>query len=215
MVDSVNSVVVGHSLQNLSNRRESGPFANWAGDFGQWYGRNVADSLRMSDPAFPDVDLAIMNVGGIRQPMPEGPVTEGQILSTFPFSNRLRLISIKGSDLVETMKIVAPRGGEAVSEAVRVVTDGKGNLLRVVVNGEEVDPERDYTVCTIDYIAEGNDDMIPMKRHRELWRDSGEVSVRILEYVRHLESLGLGINPDPTRRFVRDVRLPAGEVPES
>ncbi len=215
VVDSVNSVVVGHSLQNLSNRRESGPFANWAGDFGQWYGRNVADSLRMSDPAFPDVDLAIMNVGGIRQPMPEGPVTEGQILSTFPFSNRLRLISIKGSDLVETMKIVAPRGGEAVSEAVRVVTDGKGNVLRVVVNGEEVDPERDYTVCTIDYIAEGNDDMIPMKRHRELWRDSEEVSVRILEYVRHLESLGLGINPDPTRRFVRDVRLPAGEVPES
>ncbi len=57
--------------------------------------------------------------------------------------------------------------------------------------------------------------MIPMKRHRELWRDSEEVSVRILEYVRHLESLGLGINPDPTRRFVRDVRLPAGEVPES
>ncbi len=157
MVDSVNSVVVGHSLQNLSNRRESGPFANWAGDFNQWYGRNVADSLRMSDPAFPDVDLAIMNVGGIRQPMPEGPVTEGQILSTFPFSNRLRLISIKGSDLVGDHENCgsARRRGAVERGRTGGVTDGKGNVLRVVVNGEEVDPERDYTVCTIDYIAEG------------------------------------------------------------
>lgn len=215
VVDSVNSVVIGYSLQDLSNKRVSGPFANWAGDFGQWYGRNVADSLYKINPAFPAVDLAIMNVGGIRQPMPKGPVTEGQILSTFPFSNKLRLISIKGKDLVETMKIVAPRGGEAVSEAVRVVTNDKDEALRVVVNGEEVDPERDYTVCTIDYIAEGNDDMIPMKRHRELWRDTEEVSVRILEYIKHLESLGLGIDPDPTKRFVRDVRLSEAQVPNS
>lgn len=49
--------------------------------------------------------------------------------------------------------------------------------------------------------------MKPMANHRELWRDSQEVSVRILDYVRHLTANGIGINPDPTPRFVEDVRL--------
>lgn len=206
-VDSVNSLVIGQSLVDMENVRRACPYGNWSGDFGEWFGRRVADSIRATGRDFPYPDMALMNVGGIRQPMHKGNITEGQILSTFPFSNRMRIIRMKGRDIIETMKIVARKGGEAVSESVRVVTDGDNNLRHCVIDGQEVDPDRDYVVATIDYVAEGNDGMTPMARHEELWRDNEEVCQRILTYVRRLNSLGLGVNPDPTPRFVKDVTL--------
>lgn len=208
VVDSVNHTMIGWSEMDMPNLREACAYANWAGDFSSWFGRNVADSLRAAGHDVPEFDFGLMNVGGIRQPMSKGAVTEGQILATFPFSNRLRLIQIKGKDLFETMKIVGPKGGEAVSGEVRVVTDSIGNPIRMLIHGNEVEPEKEYVVATIDYIAEGNDDMIPMKRHKELWRDDREVSVRILEYVKKLTRDGLPVTTDPNLRFVKELKLP-------
>ncbi len=206
-VDSVNSRVIGYSLHEMRNGTSTGAFPNWSGDFGAYYGRHIADSLRSVGVNVADVDFGIMNVGGIRQTFPAGDVTEGLVLSTFPFSNRMRLIEIAGSDLIETMKIVAPKGGEAVSGEVRVVTDADGNYEQMYINGAEVRPDRNYVVATIDYVAEGNDDMTPMKRHREIWRDDKEVSVRILQYIYDLTAKGLPIAADPNPRFLKNVRL--------
>ncbi len=189
----------------MPNPRSAGVYANWAGDFAARYGRTIADSLRRAGTEVAPVAFGIMNVGGIRQPMQAGPVTEGHILSTFPFSNRMRLVEISGADLIETMKIVAPKGGEAVSGEVRVVTDSAGNFRRMLIDGREVDPDKRYVVSTIDYVADGNDDMTPMKRHREIWRDDEEISVRILQYLNRLTAAGLPVASDPNLRFVRDV----------
>lgn len=205
-VDSVNSRVIAWSEMDMPNGLSTGAFANWTGDFGSWYGRHVADSLRAAGVDVAPVAMGMMNVGGIRQPMRAGAVTEGQVLSTYPFSNRMRLIEVSGADLIETMRIVAPKGGEAVSSEVRVVTDSAGRFERMLLDGVEVDPAKDYVVSTIDYVAEGNDDMTPMRRHREIWRDDREVSVRILEYLYDLTRQGLGVSADPNPRFMPDVK---------
>lgn len=205
-VDSVNSHVIAWSATDMPNGLSKGAYANWAGDFASWYGRQIADSLRKRGVEIAPVAFGMMNVGGIRQPMMKGAVTEGQILSTFPFSNRMRLIEIAGSDLISTMRIVAPKGGEAVSGEVRVVTDSVGNFERMLIDGVEIDPQRRYVVSTIDYVANGNDDMTPMKNHREIWRDNEEVSVRILEYIYHLTGNGVPLSADPNPRFVKNVR---------
>lgn len=206
IVDSVNNRVIAYSAMDMPNGKTTGGYANWAGDFGAWFGRQIADSLRRAGVEVAPVDIGIMNVGGIRQSMTKGDITEGQILSTFPFSNRMRLIEISGKDLVETMKIVAPKGGEAVSADVVVVTDTAGRYERMIVDGVEIDPEKKYVVSTIDYVAEGNDDMTTMKNHREIWRDDREVSVRILEYLTHLNRLGVPVSADPNPRFVVDTK---------
>lgn len=205
IVDSVNSNVIGLADMEMPNGRATGAYANWAGDFGAWFGRQIADSLRRSGREVAPVAFGLMNVGGIRQPMTRGDITEGQILSTFPFSNRMRLIEISGGDLIETMKIVAPKGGEAVSSEVRVMTDAAGAYKNMTVDGVPVDPAKKYVVATIDYVANGNDDMTPMKNHREIWCDNEEVSVRILDYIRRLSEAGASVTADPNPRFIVDI----------
>lgn len=202
-VDSVNSRVIAQSLYNLDNNVRTGGFPNWIADYAQWYGNLVADSLNRAGNPIGKVDFSIMNVGGIRAPMPEGDVTEGQILSTFPFSNRMVITRIKGADVIDALKVAARKGGEAVSNELRVVTDADGNLVRVVLNNEELDPEKDYLMSTIDYLAWGNDDLVGLGRGEWVWCDEKEMSAPLLRYVGLLTELGLPIAPDPTSRFFK------------
>ncbi len=206
-VDSVNSNIVAWSLQDMSNSGRTGAYPNWTADFGLDFGRHIADSIRSAKGDFPQIDLSIMNVGGIRQPMKKGAVTEGQILSTFPFSNHMTIIEIKGKDIIDALKIATAKGGEAVSANIRVVTDGKGNLQKVIIDGEEMNPEKMYTLATIDYVANGNDDLVSMANNRMLWQSKHEMCVYVLGYLKHLTELGIPVSSDPESRFVENVKI--------
>lgn len=200
-VDSVNNVVIAYSEYDLP-KEKTGGLANLTADIGYFLGQEVSDSLQSSGIDFPDVDMSIMNVGGIRHHMPKGPVTEGQILSTYPFSNHLVIIGIKGKDIIEALKVSAAKGGEAVSQNVRVITNPDGLLETVVINGEIMDPEKEYMVATIDYVAEGNDDLVSLANHRKIWEHDVEVAIPILGWIKKQQYLGLKIAPDLGSRFV-------------
>lgn len=206
-VDSVNNRVIGKSVYDMTNRDRTGGMANMTADFGYLYGNLKADSLRQAGVDIKGVDIAIMNVGGIRQDMPAGNITEGQIVSTYPFSNLFTIVSIKGQDIIDALAVGAKKGGEAVSGNVRVVTDDDNNLIRVVIDGEEMEPQKTYILGTIDYVAEGNDDLRTLANHQKIWIDDVEVGVPILEWFKKQAELGLPIAPDQTPRFVKSVKL--------
>lgn len=204
-VDSVNNIVVAYSTYNLEKKRLGG-LANMTADFAYQYGKEIADSLRNIGYVIGDVDMSIMNVGGIRHEIPEGKITEGQILSTYPFSNLFVLISLKGKDIIEALRVSALKGGEAISGNVQVVTDEELNLKRVIIDGKKMDPDKEYIVATIDYIAEGNDDLMSLSNHKKLWISDEEVSLPILRWIKRHQSFGLKVNPDPRARFVVEVK---------
>lgn len=193
--------VIGHNLRDMDSTDPKGSYANFVADFAKWYGDLKRDSLTERGMNIPKVDFAMMNIGGIRHDAPEGDFTEGQLLATFPFSNRIVLHRIKGADFIEAMRIAARKGGEAISNEVRVVTDGERDLVRVVVNGEEMDPEKEYLMATIDYLAWGNDDFKPLAKGETLWSDSPEMSAAMMRYITFLTSQGLPIDGDPRPRF--------------
>lgn len=201
-VDSVNARVIARSERFLNNSDRTGGLANYTADLAFDYGTHKADSLRMSNPDFPYLDFALMNVGGIRQPMPEGDITEGQILSTYPFSNHLVLASVKGKDLAEALQVAARKGGEAISGNILVLTDENGNIKDILVNGYPLDPEAIYNYATIDYVLGGNDDLTSLANSTLLWRDEVEVAAPILGYVERQGKIGVTVNPDPRRRFI-------------
>ena len=103
-------------------------------------------------------------VRGLRNNMPEGIVRRGDIMLISPFENYLVVLEMKGSDLLELMRNIAAVKGEAVSSSVRMEITADGQLLSCTIGGKEIDPERTYTVATIDYLAEGNDKMYALKK---------------------------------------------------
>ncbi|MDE5870766.1 MAG: 5'-nucleotidase C-terminal domain-containing protein, partial [Muribaculaceae bacterium] len=201
-LEYIKSDVIGFAAQDFINEGRTGAFPNWTADFGSWYGNVVLDSLRRTDPSVPHLDFAIMNVGGIRNPIPSGEVTAGHILSTYPFSNRFVVLRIKGQDIIETLQVAAKKGGEAVSKEVTVVCDSDRNIERVLLDLREIDPEKTYTVGTIDYVAWGNDDMRSMANGEWIYAGETEVCVPLIRYVKELARLGLPMSADTRPRFL-------------
>lgn len=118
-------------------------------------GNLIADSLRAQTGA----EIGLMNSGGIRAPLPKGDVTRGMVFSMLPFDNTLVTGKVKGSTVQELLDFAASRSGRSgsmqVSGLAFTVEDGKAS--DVTVGGRPLDPNRVYTLTTIDYLAQGND----------------------------------------------------------
>ena len=153
-VDSVMAPVLGESLVGMTAQRPESLLSNWAADV----------MMEFSD--FLDgrkADLGIVNVGGLRNNMPKGTVRRGDILLISPFDNRLCIVTLKGAELTNLFQDIAAKGGEGVSREVRLVISSDGKLLEASVSGKPVDPEALYRIATLDYLAEGNDNLHSLK----------------------------------------------------
>ncbi|MBO4870627.1 MAG: bifunctional metallophosphatase/5'-nucleotidase [Muribaculaceae bacterium] len=192
-VDSLMNNPVGESVRYMNNK--SAAAQNW-----------VSDATMAIIPALSgvkDVQFAIMNKGGIRTDMPEGVVTEGLISSMFPFDNRFMVLEITGQDLLDALKVMAGRGGDAVSKELKVTFNDKGEITSAKVNGKKVDPKKKYRMATIDYLANGGDYMVPLTKATRLFEDDVKYGEHILNYVKSLSAQGKKIDSTDEVRMLK------------
>jgi len=157
-VDSVMSPVLGMSRVAMIPKRPESLLSNWAADM------MVESSTATGLPA---ADMGLVNIGGLRNNMPEGVVTRGDIILISPFENELVVLEMKGKHLLKLMQNIAAVGGEGVSSSVRIVISKDRKLISATINGENISRKRTYTVATLDYLAEGNDKMYALKKARK------------------------------------------------
>jgi 5'-nucleotidase len=179
-VDSIMNNPVGISARFMKN--SSNAAQNWVSD--------ATMEIIKELSGIKNIDCAIMNKGGIRTDMPKGVVTEGVIGSMFPFDNRFVVLEMPGTELLESLKLMCGRGGDAVSKELKATYNAKGEMTKATIKGKKIDPKKTYIVATIDYLANGGDYMTPMTRCNRLFVDTQKYGNHILEYVRALEAAG-------------------------
>lgn len=148
-VDSIMSPVIGQSARFMDRFRPESELSNL-----------VADVLRISTSYYigREADVAVTNMGGLRNSLPQGDITFGNIYEITPFENTLCIITMKGILLRQLFENIARVHGEGLSGACLEITQD-GKLLSATVNGKEIDDNKEYKVATLDYLAEGNDHM--------------------------------------------------------
>ena len=148
-VDSVMNIVIGTTLDTLYVAKPESPLSNWACDaFADMARRRTGDA----------VDFAILNTGGIRADITPREVTRGEIWASFPFSNVMSVLKMRGSDVEQLFAQIANNGGEGVSREVRLDIE-KGQVASLTIGGRPIDKERIYTVATLNFVADGGDGM--------------------------------------------------------
>lgn len=191
-VDSIMNAPVAQSAREMTLNSQA--YQNWLSDA-------IMDIIKTLYTG--KVDLAIMNKGGIRQDMPKGMVSEGLINSTFPFDNRFVVLDIKGKDLIEAFRVMANRGGDAVSKEAKVVYNAKGEIVSAKLNGKQIKPEQSYKLVTINFLANGGDYMDSLRNGKVLFTDTEPYGEHMLEYVKQLTAKGKIIDAKDTPRFVK------------
>jgi 5'-nucleotidase / UDP-sugar diphosphatase len=95
-----------------------------------------------------NTDAVILNKGGLRNGLPAGDVTLGSVYSVMPFENSLLTVKLKGEDLAK--QLANPDALVAGFTAA-----GKGKFKDAA--GKALDPQKEYTVATVEYLYFGGD----------------------------------------------------------
>ncbi len=154
---------------------------------------------------FSQTQICFLNSGGLRRPLPAGPLTYGSLYDVMPFGNHAAVMSVSGKTLLEILR-VGTSGAHGVFQVSglrirydrgrdhcpKVDRDGNGKvdahdrqrLVSVTLeNGKPVDPQGTYKVVTSSFLASGGDGLktllkrIPAGRIQVLY---GRLSLRDL-----------------------------------
>ena len=104
------------------------------------------------------VDGAVINVGGIRSTIGKGDILTKSIYEVMPFENEVLIVKMKGSDLKGLFEYYLTTQKNNPVSHLYIETDN-GMTVKELVNGKEVEPNKDYYIATSDYLALGGDNM--------------------------------------------------------
>jgi 2',3'-cyclic-nucleotide 2'-phosphodiesterase (5'-nucleotidase family) len=148
------AMVLGTAPVAITKNSGESPLANFVADL-----QRTRASREMGTP----IDLGVMTNGGLRAPLPAGPITMGSVFELMPFENELVVLDASG-EVVQQLFDYAARVKMAVSGATYTATpDGKATAI--LINGQLFNPAQDrmYTIAISDYLAGGGDQLTFLK----------------------------------------------------
>jgi len=194
-VDSVMGPVVGRSAKYMKAKRPEGELSNLLSDILVWAGKDYGEKP----------DFGLYNMGGVRADLPKGEVTYGDVLDIAPFENKIAFGTLKGSEVLELFSQIASTGGEGVSHSVRMVITKDNKLVSATINGEPIQPDKDYRLTTIDYLLGGTDKMEALKKCRDVnapQDKSNNSRFVIMNYFRQMQKEGKAVTAEIEGRIV-------------
>ena len=126
-------------------------------------GNFICDTMRKKT----GTDIAFINSGAIRNNIPRGRITLEQVFTLLPFDNILVTMKLTGKQILKILEhgILQVSGMEIRYD----ISEPAGSRVREVYIGRRsLDPEKTYTVTTIDFLATGGDAFSPFKEGKNI-----------------------------------------------
>jgi 2',3'-cyclic-nucleotide 2'-phosphodiesterase (5'-nucleotidase family) len=122
-------------------------------------GNFVADQqLEFSREAFDKaIDISVVNNGGLRNSLPKGDITVGNVFELLPFENFIYILALSAGD-VHNLAEYAIKGRNLGLSGMAIESQ-EGELTKVTVNDEPIEEGRTYLLAINDYLANGGDRM--------------------------------------------------------
>ncbi len=164
-------------------------------------GRTVADAQLFAARAH-GADLACMNAGGVRQPLPahpgSGAVTYADVYATQPFGNDLVVLELSGAELATMLEQQWSRGDPrallSCSAGFSYRFDvGRPRGQRVLpgsptLHGVAIDPQRRYRLVVNAFLAAGGDGLSVLRGKPPLAQVGGDLDA-LIAWLRRNEPL--------------------------
>lgn len=188
--DSVGAVKIGRAAIDFP--QDSQQLLNLLSDFVASRGEEISGA---------NIDIAIMNKGGIRNGLSKGSITKGDIMTMLPFDNKIVVLELNGKDLLENIEIMCSQNGQGVSSGVYISYGADLKPISATIDGKPVEPDRIYRVATISYLANGGDYMKPLPRGHILAQSDSVIFNDIIDSLEHGALKGRKLKADDNPRM--------------
>lgn len=147
------------------------------------------------------IDIALTNYGGIRTTIPAGDITSFDVLSVFPFDNRLVIFNLEGKYVRELMENFAKRGRVEAMAGVEIVV-AKNQLEQCLIGGMPIDDAKIYRIATIDFLLSGGDSVYALKYGTDVIETGIIVRDAVIDYIKEQTRNGKKVIAAPEIRAV-------------
>ena len=175
------------------------------GDYNTAIGNLMADAVfELSAPILKsrtgkDLDIVLLNHGGIRSILSKGEVTTKSAYSLMPFENSVVVVPLKGAVIMEmTTYLKAFKKAHPIS-GLELVLNADDSYRKILIGGNAVDLEKTYYVATNDYLYNGGDRMDFLKKSDTLYDLNYKIRNVLLDYFTKYDTL----NPKKDLRFIK------------
>ncbi|EJU24752.1 5'-nucleotidase, C-terminal domain protein [Peptoanaerobacter stomatis] len=148
----------------------------------------VTDAMKKSISS----DVAITNGGGIRASIKKGDIKMGDILTSFPFTNFVVGLEVKGDVIASALEHGVDKAPEPAGKFPQVsgltfiydISQPSGKRVSdIKVNGENLDTKKSYKLATNDFMAIGGDDYTMFKGAKKI-AENALLSDVLVDYIK-------------------------------
>ncbi len=172
-VDNEMNIVIGQASETMLGHGPESLLSNFSADVYR---------LKASEYLGQAVDIAIVNLGGLRTQVPAGDITVRKVFELMPFENELVILWLRGDKLNELLQGFAKMGGQGVAGLRMTISDKKA--VDITIGGLPLDMSKTYTIATNDYLAGGNDNMEQLAEHEKRLNTGVKVRTMLLDYIK-------------------------------
>lgn len=108
-----------------------------------------------------EIDLSVMNNGGLRNSLPKGEITIGNIYELSPFDNYLYILALEAKDIQNLAEYIVQNKNIGINGML--LKSEAGVIETLKLNGQELQEGRVYKLAIHDYLANGGDNMAFLK----------------------------------------------------
>jgi 2',3'-cyclic-nucleotide 2'-phosphodiesterase (5'-nucleotidase family) len=135
---------------------------------GEWQtniGNFMSDAcMEMANPVFmkqqnKQIDIILLNSGGIRSIIPKGNITKRNAFEVMPFENSLIVIALKGDQIKALAQHIITEKKPHPLQGLKIILNKENGITNVLFKEQPIDNNKVYYVGTSDYLANGGDNM--------------------------------------------------------
>ena len=170
-------------------------YTKFDGEYNTALGNFMADALyEQANPVFlkrtgKNIDMAILNYGGMRAIISKGNITIKNAFELMPFENSIVVVAIKGNQIDDIISYLLKSKKANPISKLKLKIDKNFNVIEKTINGETIDANRIYYIATNDYLYNGGDYMTFFKPNEGLYKLDYKIRNALIDYFTKIDTL--------------------------
>lgn len=138
-----------------------------------------------------NVDICLLNNGGIRSIINKGNITTRTAFELMPFENNLVVVSLKGEQILEMVNYIIKEKKPHPLAGMTFIIDKNDVAKAILVQKQPLDLQKIYFVATNDYLYNGGDNMNFFKKAIQLYDLEYKVRNVWIDYFKEIDTISV------------------------
>lgn len=136
-----------------------------------------------------DIDMVLLNHGGIRSTLNKGNVSTRSAYALMPFENEIVVAELSGKKIKEMLTYLEEAKTAHPVSGINIVMDKNYKIKQALINAKEIDTTKTYMVATSDFLQQGGDNMNFFKEPVNLFGTDYKLRNAIIDYFKKKDTI--------------------------